>query len=432
MLWLVADAQWALAFTTVALLALLIHHLRNLSALLRWLNGSPDAAVPGGSGVWEYVFAEIHRFARQRAQQQQALRQALMRFRDAGEALPDGVVMLDAGYHIEWNNSTAQEHLGLDAVRDVGEPILNFIRQPEFIAYVDRGDFSEPAVLRSGRSVPRTLSVQIIPYGGEQKLLLSRDITELERVATMRRDFVANVSHELKTPLTVVYGFLETLRSIEVSPADTQRYLELMSDQARSMQRLVHDLLTLSALESDNRALIEEPVAIVPLLELLQSEAQTLSGGQHTIDLDISAAGALLGSESELHSAFGNLVSNAVRYTPAGGSIGLRWEVIDGEGVFSVADSGIGIDMRHSPRLTERFYRVDRSRSRATGGTGLGLAIVKHVLMRHQAQLEIESIPGKGSCFRARFPAHRLIEQANQQTPADKSAGNVIQLAASR
>ncbi len=263
--------------------------------------------------------------------------------------------------------------------------------------------------ITSQRDVPLTLSLQIVPFGAEEKLLIARDITQLEAVARMRRDFIANVSHELKTPLTVVAGFLETMQDLELEPPQRDRYLALMAEQARSMQRLVDDLLTLSALESEQNAPVESGFAVAPLLLELSADARALSGGHHRIGVDLADAATLVGSRDELASAFGNLVSNAVRYTPEGGAITLAWRVeADGTGVFAVTDSGIGIAPEHLPRLTERFYRVDRSRSRATGGTGLGLAIVKHVLLRHQAELAVDSEPGRGSTFSVRLPARRV------------------------
>jgi two-component system phosphate regulon sensor histidine kinase PhoR len=234
-------------------------------------------------------------------------------------------------------------------------------------------------------------------------------VTELEALARMRRDFIANVSHELKTPLTVISGFVETMQDLDVDERQRTRFLQLMQEQARNMQRLVADLLTLSSLESEQNPLAEERFAIVPLLLALSSDAKALSKGQHQIALDIGEAASVTGGRDELASAFGNLVSNAIRYTPTGGRITLEWRVeADGSGVFTVADSGIGVATEHLPRLTERFYRVDRSRSRATGGTGLGLAIVKHVLLRHQAHLEIMSELGQGSRFSVRLPARRV------------------------
>jgi two-component system phosphate regulon sensor histidine kinase PhoR len=251
-------------------------------------------------------------------------------------------------------------------------------------------------------------AIQLIPYGEAQTLLLARDITQAERVETMRRDFVANVSHELRTPLTVLVGFLETVRELKLDPQRVRDYTGMMREQASRMHRIIEDLLALSVLESAPPPAAER-VRIAPLLERLSADAAALSGGRHTINVRGRTHVDLLGAEAEIASAFGNLLSNAVRYTPTGGRVTLAWEDGAEGAAFSVEDSGVGIAAEHIPRLTERFYRVDRSRSRETGGTGLGLAIVKHALARHQAQLEIASTPGAGSRFTARFPASRSI-----------------------
>jgi two-component system phosphate regulon sensor histidine kinase PhoR len=343
-----------------------------------------------------------------------------MRWRQAGEALPDGVVILDAQNRIEWCNEGAGRHFGLDLRADPGRPVTNLVRQPEFAAYIEAEDYAHAIPLRSEHGGGLVLSVQVIPYGEAQKLLLSRDITRLEKVETMRRDFVANVSHELKTPVTVLSGFVETLsdESFPMSPAQRGRYLAMMAEQAKRMQRLVEDLLTLSALESSATPAEERPIELLPFVERLADEARALSGGRHRVESEVESDGQLLGSAAELHSALSNLVSNAVRYTPDGGSVRLAWRVVDGSGVFSVSDSGIGIEARHIPRLTERFYRVDSGRSRETGGTGLGLAIVKHALTRHQAALDVVSEPGRGSTFSAVFPPGRVLPRGEKKQAA--------------
>ena len=283
------------------------------------------------------------------------------------------MVIIDAANRIEWANARAQEHLGLDLAKDTGRPLLNLMRQPDLVRYLQTGDFTDAVVVASLRGSGTTLSIQVVPFGVDERLLISRDITQLEAVARMRRDFIANVSHELKTPLTVVAGFLETLQDLELEPRQRAQYLQLMAEQARSMQRLVDDLLTLSALESEPSVGAETSFAVVPLLLEVSADAKALSNGRHTIALDIGDAAIVSGSRDELASAFGNLVSNAIRYTPDGGTITLGWQVdAEGRGAFSVTDTGIGIAPEHIPRLTERFYRVDRSRSRATGGTASG------------------------------------------------------------
>ena len=316
---------------------------------------------------------------------------------------------------IRFANARARSHLGLDPERDLGQAFGNLVRQPEVIRYLEGDDFSDAVVVPSQREPGVTLSIQVVPYGDEQKLLLSRDITRIEATSRMRREFIANVSHELKTPLTVVAGFVETLQDLDLDERQRRRYLALMHEQARNMQRLVDDLLTLSALESEQNPPIDTSFPIAPLLSEICAQARALSGGRHTIVavMPADSEAIVTGSRDELASAFGNLVSNAVRYTPDGGTITLSWQIdAEGRGRFAVADTGVGIAAEHLPRLTERFYRVDRSRSRATGGTGLGLAIVNHVLLRHQAELAIESEPGSGSTFAAVLPAGRVTRAA--------------------
>ena len=417
LVWPIAGGAAALAVFALGALVLLAWHLVQLDALTNWASGALNTQVPEGRGTWALAYAALHRRVRLRSARQRDLRLALDRFVSGAEALPDGVVVLDAGDRIQWANPRAQTHLGIDLRQDAGAPVINLVRQPAFVQYLAAGDFSEPLIIASQREAGATLSIQIVPFGVEEKLLMSRDITRLEAVARLRRDFIANVSHELKTPLTVVGGFLETLSDLELDERQRQRYLALMQEQAQNMQRLVDDLLTLSTLESEHSTLQDAEFAIVPLLLQVSADAKALSGGRHEITLSIRDSANVLGSRDELASAFGNLVSNAVRYTPDGGRIALDWRVTADAGEFTVADTGIGIAAEHIPRLTERFYRVDRSRSRATGGTGLGLAIVKHVLIRHQAELVVDSSPGQGSRFTVRLPARRIRLVAEPAAP---------------
>jgi two-component system phosphate regulon sensor histidine kinase PhoR len=405
-----ANAGW-IAFSG-GLVLLLLHHVRHVEALSSWLRRPIPGRVPAGSGIWDYVFSLLYRFERVNARQQQQLAKTLVRFRQAARAHPDGVVILDADNRIDWCNDTAESHFDLNVESDAGQPITNLMRQPEFVAYVEAGDYTQPIELRVTRGGSAVFSVQIIPYGDAQKLLLSRDITRLEKLETMRRDFVANVSHELRTPLTVLYGFLETIRELKLDPQRLRDYLNLMAEQGKRMESIVDDLLTLSTLESAPSPPLDERTRIASLLERLRAEAVVLSGGKHRIVLEAESGFDLLGAENEIASAFGNLVTNAVRYTPDDGEVRITWRANAEEAEFAVYDSGIGIAPEHIPRLTERFYRVDRGRSRATGGTGLGLAIVKHVLNRHQATLEIKSEAGKGSRFAVRFPARRIVPAA--------------------
>lgn len=402
---------WGLVAIIACLLLMVGWHLYFLGQLTRWLEGSLDNPLPRGRGVWEIAFAGLHRRVRIRLEQQRVLSETLERFMRAFQALPDGVIAFDRHRHIDWINERAETHFALSAEIDRGQALTNLIRQPDFVAYLDGGHYEEPLIYRDGRVEGLTLLLQIIPYGNDQNLLVSRDISQIERIETMRRDFIANVSHELKTPLTVVAGFSEMLADdYESYGADEiKHYLALICEQNARMKRLIEDLLTLSALESGGPSPNEERVALQPLLNSILGDAQALSAGRHEIVLTIGEPSAIGGCANELRSAFSNLAGNAVRYTPQGGRIDLIWRVQNGFGEFVVADTGIGIAEHHLPRLTERFYRVDRSRSRETGGTGLGLAIVKHVLTRHHASLEIESEPGKGSRFIARFPERYLM-----------------------
>jgi len=409
--WPFLGHERALLVLAVLLLGLLFHHLFNLSALYRWLqNARPDTA-PVGSGAWEYVFSYLRRMLKRHEQSEVQLSQALSRFQLAGAALPDAVVILGEGDRIEWCNPKAEDYFGLDNELDRGQQITYILRQPQFVQHLSSGQVGESQVLRVSREQGEmVLSVQLVPYGDRHKLLLGRDITRWERLETTRRDFVANVSHELRTPLTVVGGFLETLADMKKPDAEmTKRSIMLMAQQTSRMTRLVEDLLTLSRLESTHNPLREEVVNTADLVKSLHQDAIALSAGRHKLRVRLESNDRLKGNTDELRSAFGNLISNAVRYTPESGEVEIRWDVLDGNPVFAVRDTGIGIEPQHIDRLTERFYRVDRSRSRETGGTGLGLAIVKHVLNRHQARLEVRSSPGRGSTFSVIFPESRRL-----------------------
>lgn len=380
--------------------------------LIHWAACPLGTPTPSASGVWGAAFEALHRRGRLASAEREQATQELARFRRAAEALPDGVMILDGHRAIEWMNLQAEACLGLKASIDTGSRITHLLREPEFLAYLDSSDHrGVPLELHTQRNPGRSLQVQAAPFAAGRTLLLVRDVTQLQKLATMRRDFVANVSHELKTPLTVTRGFVETALDAlhDTPPQELAQYLQTAVEQAQRMQQLIDDLLTLSSLETDSPPPLEDPVDAAALLADICQEVQALSAGRHRIRMENEGPRGLLGSARELRSAFANLAGNAVRYTPDGGEIVLRWSHEDGAGGrFSVRDSGIGIAPQHLPRLTERFYRVDRGRSREAGGTGLGLAIVKHVLERHQAVLQIESEPGRGSMFSAVFPPHRV------------------------
>ena len=404
------EGEWGWIAAIALLLGVVLYHERNARAISRWLEQADAPDPPRTFGVWDRLHALLHRSRRASALREAELDQALARWQAAARALPDGVVLLDDD-RITWANDTAHHHLEIDPARDTGLPITNLVRIPEFLQYLDGRDYSKPLQVQAPHSGDRVLSLQVVPYGENQRLVLSRDITQFRQVERMRREFVANVSHELRTPLTVITGFIETLRD-ETDREAAQRYMGLMGEQAARMQRLVEDLLTLSSLESAPPPPLEESIDMDNLVERLAADARALSAGRHQIKVAHEGHVKLLGSEKEISSALGNLVSNAIRYTPEGGEVRLRWHATQDGAAFDVEDTGIGIAPEHLPRLTERFYRVDRGRSRETGGTGLGLAIVKHALVRHGATLDIASKPGEGSRFSARFQGPRVRSPA--------------------
>ena len=408
LLWGAFSAALAVLFMLTVLLIVMTLHARQLYRLGQWLHDPRIETIPEAGGIWDEVFSRLYRMVKRHNQIRQELAAELQHIEQATAALPEGVAILNEVNRIEWCNPLAQQHFDLDPEHDFMQDITYLVRQPEFVEYLRESNFSEPLVMRPARHDGTVLSIKLIPYGVNKRLLISRDITQLERIESMRRDFVANVSHELRTPLTVVNGFVENLHDMpDLNRDDARRALQLMAEQTHRMENLVADLLTLSHLENDQSPLLEETVDMAVLLDEIHREGQLLSGGAHALRLEVASGAKLLGNREELRSAFGNMLSNAIRYTPQGGTILLRWAERDGQPVFSVQDSGIGIAAQHIPRLTERFYRVDRSRSRETGGTGLGLAIVKHIAMRHQAKLEVLSGEGKGSTFSLVFPVKR-------------------------
>ena len=409
LLW--ADSGWiaALAFLAGIQAFVMLRRLLQEYRLSRWLENPDEVEPPDATGTWGDIFYRLEKLQRRQRASRSELTNALEQFEHAAQAVPDGMVILNRSDQIEWCNPASRKYLGLDCERDRGQFIRYLLRQAHFLEFLDAADYARRLVCKSPVNREVSLSLQLVPFGAAQKLLVARDITDLERVDAMRRDFIANVSHELRTPLTVVGGFVETLADATDLPAEeSRRYFDLMLDHTQRMQRLLDDLLTLSRLESDEPSLTDETIHMQDLVRTLKSEAESLSRGRHRVSLQVESDANIKGGLQEIRSALSNLVSNAVRYTPEGGDITLAWRERGGEGIFSVSDTGEGIAAEHLPRLTERFYRVDRSRSRETGGTGLGLAIVKHVLMRHGARLDIQSTPGKGSTFSVVFPAQRM------------------------
>jgi two-component system phosphate regulon sensor histidine kinase PhoR len=427
--WLFGDLAHApvlgsLAGGSLGVLAVVVFDAARAHRLMRWLRGDMEAAAPRDRGFWGETGYRVERALRQRERALQQEQHRLQQFLQGIEASPNGVLLLGSDDRIEWCSSVAADHLGLDPVRDRQQHVTNLVRAPSFVALLQSPREGE------GVHFPRpggvgTVSVLVRRYGAGMTFVLTQDVTERERHDAMRREFVANVSHEIRTPLTVLAGFVETLADLPLTESERRRVLVLMRQQTDRMQTLVADLLTLAQLEGSPRPAADRWVALAPLLQRVAADAASLSAGRHLLRLaggsDESLTGLrgweIAGVESELYSAVSNLVSNAVRYTPQGGMVELAWRLRpDGCGEIEVVDTGIGIAREHLPRLTERFYRVDGSRSRDTGGTGLGLSIVKHAVQRHGGELDIQSEPGKGSRFRLVLPASRL----RRQTPAEK------------
>lgn len=393
----VAGLSLALAGMAIAVFTQLSY----LHKLGEWLDEPHSTRLPDGWGAWTDAFARLYRLRRDDERHQAELTEWLTRFRQAMHLLPEGVAIMDDVLFLEWCNPAIERHLGLTMERDKGLRVTNLVRHPDFIDYIILGRYEQPLTL-SFRG--RKLECRIIPFDNRRQILVTHDATDTERIEAMRRDFIANASHELRTPLTVIVGFLEIAMSDPGIDVTTRMsHLTLMTEQAHRMQRLIQDMLTLSRLESDEYPLKRERVDVHVLIDSIAAEARALSGGRHQIEVAIDGPD-VMGSMEELRSAFANLASNAVRYSPNGGTIRLAWTRGADALSFAVTDCGIGIDPEHIPRLTERFYRVDKSRSRETQGTGLGLAIVKHVLLRHGGKLTITSHPGKGSTFSASLP----------------------------
>jgi two-component system, OmpR family, phosphate regulon sensor histidine kinase PhoR len=417
------DVQIVLTIAGAALgagLAALLDRMRGYR-LMKWLAGDPAAPAPAARAFWGELGYRAERALRERDRRADSERTQREDFLSAIEASPNGVLLVNAHQQIEWLSAAAAEHFGLDPKRDLQQRITNLVRDPAFVAHLQAEDFDQAIVFPGLRGLG-TLSVTVRRYGDDKLLVLSQDITERERADAMRRDFVANASHEIRTPLTVLAGFVETLTELPLTEVERQRVLSLMAQQTDRMQALVADLLTLAQLEGSPRPAPDTWVDLAVLLDRVEADGRALSAGRHALSVLADTPAQLAGNLTELQSAFGNLVSNAVRYTPVGGHIELRWMArADGGSTLEVRDSGPGIAREHLSRLTERFYRVDGSRSRETGGTGLGLSIVKHVMQRHGGEIEVESEVGRGSCFRLRFPAARVRQATALGTPGAHS-----------
>jgi two-component system phosphate regulon sensor histidine kinase PhoR len=424
--WLKELSQFLWLGLAVAVLGLLFGHLAgmlllytlgylgwyfyNLKRLDAWLQTGKKSEPPQAGGLWGEMFNGIYRLQQRSRKRNKRLVKFLNRFRETTGALPYGVIVLREQGDIEWWNDAAQNLLNLKYPQDVGQRMGNLIRHPRFSSYI-RGEIQQQdVVIPSPLDDQVMLNIRIIPYGKNQRLVTIRDVTLIQQVEQMRRDFVANISHELRTPLTVLSGYVENLLEQTPDEATLQHALKLMSQQARRMQHLTEDLMLLSSLENNPGAIKHEVVNVTHLLASLREEAIVLSGDkQHVIELQADDNVQLRGNPKELDSIFTNLVVNAVNYTPAKGHITIRWYANEAGAHFEVQDTGIGIASHHLPRLTERFYRVDVARSRATGGSGLGLAIVKHAMQQNQGKLRIESELGRGSRFICDFPVQLVV-----------------------
>ena len=379
-----------------------------LYRLHRWLEQGQTTVLPKTLGIWGAIFTETQRLQKQSLKNQQSLQGIINRIQDSTAALQDALLMVDSSGALEFWNKAAEKYLGLRSPVDIGQPITNLIRNPEFKAYFDQTDYSEPLTMVSPVNPRLHLQFNITLFGRKDRLILVHDVTRLKQLEQMRKDFVANVSHELRTPLTVISGYVETMQAAgDMLPPRWPRMLQQMNEQSHRMDTLIKDLLMLSRLETTNTE-PAMPIDVPSLVRAIHADAEALSDGKHTFSIEVEGQDKLLGYDTEIRSAFSNLAFNAVKYTPEGGHIELSWEKDDNGGRFTVSDDGVGIEAHHIPRLTERFYRADPSRSVETGGTGLGLAIVKHVLLRHDGHLDISSEINQGSQFSCAFPSDRI------------------------
>ena len=405
------NSRFACITLSLGLFLLLISAVQFRYHILSWLEDYVPINHFAQDANWQGVCTRLQHLYNAQQKEIKQLGQSLLYLQRTIDVLPDAVVLLDQDHCLKWCNQTADRLLQITLKNDLGRSISNLVRDPVFVEYIQTNKATPLQMVLNNK----TLSLRLIPTENQHQMLLIQDITQETQIETIRRDFVANASHELRTPLTVINGFLEhALEAPNLDPQQRQQQLKLMREQGQRMQNLLNDMLTLARLEADDKTAIEEIILMDELLPVLYQEAQALSKNQHHIELENKASIGLLANREEIYTAMSNLISNAVRYTPVGGKITLRWFAnADGEACFAVSDTGIGIDREYLPRLTERFFRVDKSRSRATHGTGLGLSIVKHVLMRYEAQLHIESEIGKGTTFTITFNSKRLIALNN-------------------
>lgn len=402
----------SILFICFVLLAYIIFTFLNISKLHHWLLHRKDEPLPDGRGYWGEIFHELFLMEKTQAKNKRILSETILRFQDATTALPDAMIILNKYQQIDWSNNAAESLAGVRYPEDTQQPISNLIRNPEFMKYLNKKNYNKVLNMPSPEHPTKQLAVQIIPYVKGQTLIICRDISHISKLEEMRSSFVANASHELRSPITVISGYLETMQhNLPNNPEKMSKIINTMYGQSKRMERLVSDLLSLSKLETRPTDQHDNVIDIPALLTAIKESAIVLSADKkHNIELSINTKSNISGNYEELYSLFSNLVNNAVRYTPDEGCISILWEEINNQVVFSVTDSGPGIPMQHIPHLTERFYRVNVDRSRETGGTGLGLAIVKHIVERHDGRLEITSKINVGSTFRCIFPTTRLVK----------------------
>lgn len=399
---------WPIA--ALALLGLVCWHYYYQQKLIKWLWQSRTLMPPSAPGSWSYIYDGIYRSQRRSQKRRKALARLLRRFREAAEALPDAAIVFRADGALLWSNKLAQFYFGLRWPDDAGQRLSNLIRHPEFYAYLNAGHFDEELTIPSPIRESLDIEIRIMPYSEDQFLLVARDVTQVKRLENLRREFVANVSHELKTPLTVLQGYLEMMDDPQQTPpAMLKKAVENMNAQSSRMTNLVDQLLTLSRMETPSNDVFDNEVDMPALLEQLESEARRLNETkQHNIEFEVAPV-RIYGKENLLRSAMQNLITNAINYTPEGGEIKVTWKAVAGGVEFSVEDNGKGIAAKHLSRLTERFYRVEDDRNSASGGTGLGLSIVKHAIEHHNSQLDINSSLEKGSRFSFRIPSGLFV-----------------------
>ena len=377
-----------------------------------WLTKPSIEKLPQGTGGWESIFSKIYQDIRTRRKSKKTLATTIDQFILASDAIFDGIIIINESNEIAWANKRAKTMFGIDSIKDKTQPIQYIFRNTEFTAYLDAEEYDQPIHIKT-KNIIEDIEIRIISFGKLQKLIIGKDVSVIIKNESIRKEFVSNFSHELKTPLTVITGFIETLDASLITDKPTKQIFNLMMEQSTRMKRLIDDLLLLSNVESSLIKNRSEEINSKKLFEKIKKNIKLVDKGRHKIIYKINYQFNIYGSKQEIESAFTNLITNAIRYTPNDKVININWNAINYTPIFEVIDSGIGIEKKHINRITERFYRVDDDRSRSTGGTGLGLSIVKNIMIKHQGELNISSELNKGSTFKLIFPSDRLIKNDN-------------------